>query len=188
MNPAAKLHQATDTLVTMAEVQGKLDHCCKNCTTPHCCDEPVSSDLNEVRYALELLTPEQIEGVKQRLRVWLDKVEPSGLLAEKEPNAMAWRNLKATCPLLVDGRCSVYARRPFGCRMHFAHKNPENCAMPARTHQKYAGFLDNIMAQLCAPYFMEAKRLTFDNLGVLLAEILLEKKIHSGSRQEIEVV
>lgn len=35
---------------------------------------------------------------------------------------------------------------------------------------------------------MEAERLTFDNLGVLLAEIVLDKKIPSGSRQEIQVV
>jgi Fe-S-cluster containining protein len=188
MNPVAKLHQVTDTLVTMAEAQGKLDHCCKNCTVANCCDEPVMTDLNELRYALELLTTEQIEGVKQRLRVWLDKIEPSSLLSEREPSAMQWRKLKATCPLLVDGRCSVYDRRPFGCRMHFAHRNPENCAMPARTHQKYAGFPDHIMAQICAPYFQSSKRLSFGNLGVLLAEILLNQTIPSGSRQEVEIV
>lgn len=187
MNPAAKLHQATDTLVAMAEAQGKLDHCCKGCTLAHCCMEAAYADSNEVAYALETPGLDK-EALKPRIRAWLDKVVPSGLLKEDMPDAIAWRKLNAPCPLLVDNRCSVYERRPFSCRMFYAHGKPENCAMPARISQKFAGFPIELHAQIAGPYFGSLKRFAMDNVGVLLAELVLNEKHTSGSRQEIEVV
>lgn len=187
MNPVTKLHQATDTMVAMAEASGKLDHCCKSCTLAHCCSEPAYLDADEVQHALE--TPGlDMEALKRRVQAWLDKVVPSGLLNQEMPDAIEWRKLNAPCPFLVDNRCSVYERRPFSCRMFFAHGKAENCAMPMRVKQKFAGFPIELDAQICGPYFASKKFIQMDNIGVLLAEILLDKKIKSGSRQEIEVV
>lgn len=187
MNPVAKLHQATDTLVTMAETQGKLDHCCKNCTLAHCCFEPAYSDSKEIQYALETPGLDR-DALKERVRDWLEKVLPSGLLKQDMPDAIEWRRLKAPCPFLVDNRCSVYERRPFSCRMFFAHGKPEHCAMPARIAQKFAGFPIQLHGQIAGPYFESLKRFTMDNIGVLLAELVLNEKHTSGSRQEVEVV
>jgi Fe-S-cluster containining protein len=35
------------------------------------------------------------------------------------------------CPLLSDGRCRIYASRPFGCRTYFCHRiAPEGAKLP----------------------------------------------------------
>lgn len=39
-----------------------------------------------------------------------------------------YSSLGLSCPLLTeDGRCSVYAARPFACRTHFVRSDPELC-------------------------------------------------------------
>lgn len=128
---------------------------------------------------LECLTPEQRSKVAEKTKEWVEKAKP--LLNENMPNGFAWRRLNNPCPFLEGNLCSVYDRRPMGCRTFFAHGNPDDCKMPAREHQKIAVYVDHQMASACAPYWVDEARVEMDHLGCFLADRLLGDRPESGS-------
>lgn len=140
-----------------------------------CCSEPVYAFSHEVKVVVAAIPQAERTGVEERLREWLNRVEPSGLLAEEQPSVHVWRKLRAPCPLLKDRLCLVYASRPGGCRMHHAHGPQSACEDDeARRKQIFAHSpeLDNEatrnMLQAGAGQVVLA-----GNFGVLLAAELL---------------
>jgi Fe-S-cluster containining protein len=180
MKEIAQQHAALDRFIAQvftAHPEAKpccLPGCCA------CCSEPVYASEAEVLHLLEYLTPEQTAEVKIKLPAWLAPTAP--LLPQNMPDAVAWRSLRAPCVLLKNGLCSVYPRRPMGCRVWFALKNPDQCELPHRRHQLYASFPTDRVAGTINELVFVNDRFILDHLGVLLAEKLLGLKIPSGSR------
>jgi len=184
-----------DYFITKSVEKAEQKPCCsKGCH--HCCDEVAYAEMREVDHIIAGMSPELKERAKERLRLWLVKVKP---MLEKEPgaegyiDAFEYRDLKITCPLLEDGLCSVYERRPMGCRLFMATGSPDNCAMPMRRKQTildvdYAAnekFWKGLMGQWT---FSQPGTYITDHLGVLLAERLLGEHPESTMRRIIEVV
>lgn len=102
-------------------------------------------------------------------------MEPSGLLEEHQPNAFAWRALRAPCPLLKDNLCLVYASRPGGCRMHHASGPRSACEDDeARREQIFVSSPE--LTNEATKNMVEAgagQVVLAGNFGVLLADQLL---------------
>jgi Fe-S-cluster containining protein len=154
---------------------------CHRCHACWCCYEPTYVDEREVDYMLEALTPEQIDEVTKSTAQWLQRALP--LLPQDQPSALVWRCLEAPCPFLKDGRCMVYARRPFSCRTFFALNDPDNCKMPARARQLFTKFGDVQIYKLSRPFILAADEVNLDHLGAFLARKLLQVEVQSGSKK-----
>lgn len=153
-----------------------------------CCYEPLYTDEAETDYALKSLTDDQIEALKPVLRTWLDKAKEQLVRPYNDKIAIAYRAANIPCPLLVDGKCSVYDRRPVGCRSHFALSHPENCAMPMRKHQKYAMFPHpNPLDVYLAEYAIQAGKTHMDHFGVHLANKVLGLKLRSAAHEVFDI-
>jgi len=165
---------------------GALQPCCKKGCS-HCCYEPAYTDRRMIDHIIAGLTPEQIEEVKAKLPAWLEKTAEARKV--DRPKAHDYRELNVACPLLKDGLCSAYDRRPLDCRIWFAIGNPDDCAMPARKHQKFAEYTDEVMAMLCRPWvestLVQEGEVIMDHIGVLLAERLLGMDIPSAARKHL---
>lgn len=165
---------------------GALQPCCKKGCS-HCCYEPAYTDRRVIDHIIAGMTPEQIEEVKAKLPAWLEKTAEARKV--ERPKAHDYRELNVACPLLKDGLCSVYDRRPLDCRIWFAIGNPEDCAMPARKHQKFTEYSDKAMAMLCGPWIQSTLvnegEIVMDHIGVLLAERLLGMDIPSAGRRHV---
>lgn len=136
---------------------------------------------------LEGLTPVEREIVRQRTVAWVKKARP--LLKEDMPNAFKWRLADIECPFLLNGLCSVYERRPIGCRVFYATGNPDDCKMPAREHQQvYNVSSRDIMRLMDGFFFAGQDRIEMDHLGCLLAERLLGGRPQSASQKIAELV
>jgi Fe-S-cluster containining protein len=187
MKEIAAEHATADRYIAKAFADNpSMTPCCRaGCSA--CCSEPLWASEAEVLHILEMLTPEQIEEIKLKLPAWLKATRP--LMDEKEcfgecsyNFSLAYRRLNAPCVLLKNNLCSVYPRRPFGCRTWFALKNPEHCQLPDREHQQFAYFTDDLFRAVGSMTFVN-DRLVLDHLGILLAEKLLGLTCPSASRQ-----
>jgi Fe-S-cluster containining protein len=148
-----------------------------------CCSEAVYASEAEVAHIVEILTPAQTIEVMGKLNEWLARTKP--LMNQPMPDAIKYRRLNAPCVLLQNGLCSVYERRPFGCRVWFALKNPSDCDLPQREHQKYADFMPGVAIATGIPVGLNGK-VMFDHLGALLAEKLLGLKFATASRRTVD--
>jgi Fe-S-cluster containining protein len=195
MNPIKKSHRIFDDY--LHRMKRRLFHegtplvitCHKGCFS--CCKEPVYTTLAEAEYIAQHLadnaSPEQLEMVKKRLRVWLDKVISSGILKRSKQHVLAWRALNAWCPLLKDGKCSVYQQRPIGCRAHNAIGKASLCdAEETRMRQKYVNSPEIIQEAFNAVY-AEEDSVEFDHLGLLLAKILLGEEHASADNLKVNL-
>lgn len=156
--------------------------CTKGCHA--CCSELVIASNAEVDYILESLSEVDKAIIAAKLPEWIEKVKP--LLNQnciEEKLALSYRLLNAPCVFLKDGLCSVYERRPMGCRVYFAYSNPENCEGPEREHQMFAKFPDKLFEHVGMPATVNGY-IVLEHLGLLLAERLLGVKLKSGSREE----
>lgn len=180
MNPVSKQHAACDAFISrvFAQPQNPKPCCFKGCSA--CCSEALYASEAEADFILAGMTAAQKAQAVSRLDDWIAKVRP--ILPEHMPDAMSYRRLQAPCPLLVDGLCSVYQRRPFGCRQFYALGNPKDCDLPAREHQKFAAFSDDLFRSIGPPVTVNGA-LVLDHLGVWLAQKILGLKLFSASRQ-----
>lgn len=102
---------------------------CATCTAPGCCSQKVVMPFHEALPIARVLkregrdTPE----LRERLSAQADVMERT--------TRKAWLGAARACELLVDGRCSVYAARPFACRTYFAISPPENCQPAAENNR-----------------------------------------------------
>lgn len=182
MHPS-ELHKKADAFFSeVFRRNPAAKHCCEGCRLAHCCYEPAYADTHEIKHAVDLLSEEQREQVKQRLPDWLAKVQP--LLATEMPGALPYRRLQAPCPLLnlETNECMAYDRRPFGCRSFFARENPEHCALEHRERQQYGEFPGSY--NVLAEYFFSHQTLEMDHIGALLIEALTGTSCETESRKK----
>ena len=92
----------------------------------HCCSTAVDVQAHEVFFAAEHIqvnfSPADLAGVVERTSV--HRAQRLGLGTDERTQ------LKIPCPLLRDGRCSIYAGRPEACRAHHSNDAPA-CAAHA---------------------------------------------------------
>lgn len=146
--------------------------CSKGCFA--CCKEPCWASKDEVEYAVDSVPEAELEGVKERTREWLDRVQKSGLDRVSEPNVFQWRAVNAWCPLLKDGQCTVYKRRPLACRGHMATGPRINCEDDGlRKEQRFVQVPQ--LQSIAYKHLFDTKVpiYTSDHVGMLLAQQLL---------------
>jgi Fe-S-cluster containining protein len=183
MSTAAENHRRVDWFIQSTfAANPDTPHCCRaGCHT--CCSEAVYASQAEINHIVESLSTQQVEQLKPRLVDWLARTEE--LRKEPYPKVDKYLGSNIPCPLLQGGLCSVYERRPFGCRVWFAFGDPQNCRLPMRHHQGLAQFSNALFEAMGLPAIVNG-RLILDHLGVLLAERLLGLDIPSASRDDVD--
>jgi Fe-S-cluster containining protein len=153
-----------------------------------CCKEPVYCFKKEAINTLHKLNGEVLKRIKQRTREWAKRFIDSGLATNDEPPVVDYRKHNMWCPLLENGQCVVYDRRPAACRLHLAVGPLERCINDdARKEQLFASDpkatirIQVDVASHCQPAQM-------DHLGVWLADLLLGQKIKTASRMDVSDV
>lgn len=108
------LHQLMET--SRASCRPGCSHCCYQLT-------PVLwvEALNMAR-AVRALPTERQRQIEAACQVQLRLLER----ISTNPHAR-WQKLMVACPMLENGRCSVYGSRPLGCRGHAVSSDPANC-------------------------------------------------------------
>lgn len=161
---------------------------CKGMGCCACCREPVYCSDAEVEYLVSALTPEQKVVVTARLKESLAKFRAAGMFDYDLPPVMKWLELNIQCPLLEDGACMVYERRPISCRSHSAVGNPDDCTN-SRENQHYP--LSKEHSAMCGKmivmfHLADEKSFTQDNLLALLEKELLGTYTPTASAQQIQ--
>lgn len=162
---------------------GRAPSCGAGCFA--CCYEAVYCDRLEAEHILSTLTAEQKEALKPALREWMDRFFASGLDRQEMPKIWDYLPLRLRCPLLgPDGLCTVYADRPFSCRVHTAVGPRELCHDQAkRPQQRFAE-----ARQLTCAAALEIGRVTnhavLDHLCIHLANLLLGDTRQTKARTE----
>lgn len=178
--------QIVPKLMEAIALAGLATTCGKGCF--HCCREAVEACKGEAEYALEGLSPEARAAVAERTRRWLTIVKASGGLTEPRSAMYAtrWREMKAWCPFLENGECSVYERRPVACRTFYALNDPKFCEPDGRPQQRFATSIETA-GYTTAALLEDQGWVAHDHLGLWLAEILLGKSVRSARAQEMRV-
>ncbi len=117
----AKLDEAlAASLASFAQVPTR---CGPGCDA--CCHYPVQASLAEVYTIYRELPPGGMARVHAYRDVFLARYEERGAPKDDEEAALlAWG---LPCPLLVDGKCSVYDLRPIACRACHSFSDPRLC-------------------------------------------------------------
>lgn len=185
-------HTAIDLFlgIAISNAPPELKRCCDRCTNPHCCSEAAYCDGAEVDGMIEALTPEQKVNVEAAARRWKEVFSQSRLIDEEQPSAFAYRMLNLPCPFLINDRCSAYEHRPADCRMFMALGDPNDCAMPARIHQKMVDFPHpNPFDLTMQEFFSTQSVLELDHIGAhLVRKLLIDPEFTTGSHRRVEVV
>lgn len=156
--------------------------CAKGCHA--CCSEAIYVLADEAKLVLKSIPPEELPGVVERTRVWVERAEATGMLKVNTPHVFAYRQAKLLCPLLKDGLCLVYKDRPLGCRGHLAIDDPALCHDDhKRLEQRFVnGYV--FINQARDTMVKGSKRpVVGDHLGVFLARKLLG--IETSSKSEL---
>jgi len=105
---------------------------CINCRKPACCKQRVLAYDKEVMNIAEAVTelePSTRRRVINQVQKWF--LDFSRLSKEEQLDPETPWNKDMYCPLLVDGKCSVYEDRPLACRGHYAlEENEDKCNDP----------------------------------------------------------
>lgn len=91
-----------------AEACGRNCACGSDC--PHCCKQPIPLTPAELLLIAEFVKKEMPADIRRR---WQEALQAVG----DDP-------LKAPCPFLIDGSCSVYPVRPIACRRFLISGKP----------------------------------------------------------------
>lgn len=160
-----------------------LKPCCsKGCST--CCSEALMSNKSEVEYILEGYPEEKLPELKRRTEEWFENFKPFQHAEVRDGiiNGFAYLEKDIKCPFLEGNLCSVYERRPVGCRVYMAQGNPENCKMPNRFNQLIADYdfshprwtrLFHSMAISTGEFYM-------DHMGIHLYNLLFNTNIETS--------
>ena len=118
-----------NSLLSYAKRQGVNIDCKKGCEW--CCHQAIFAISHEVHfltdYMADYFSGDQIKTVLQKAKDKNDQVKKLG--------TEDILNVKSPCPLLNDGKCSVYEARPMACRIYLSqnlssciefYKHPEN--------------------------------------------------------------
>lgn len=191
MTPLSDLYKFVDDTVAhaLAEVlarEGTTPPCRKGCF--HCCREPAYCSRRAVDYMLESLSPDQRAAVETRTRVWLTQFQQGGFESQKQPSAFTYRGKYLWCPLLENGACLAYERRPEACRTFIAKSDPDACRDDIkRVSQKFMGIpgLIDVFMRREINGLGDGEELCMDHIGILLAEALFGYDQPSAARIRI---
>jgi Fe-S-cluster containining protein len=160
--------------------QGLKFSCSAGCF--HCCKEPAYVSNFEAREVVRHIRSENMPEVILSTKEWAQKFESRpDLTAEREPHVTPWRSADLWCPLLKDGKCSVYAHRPIACRGHCALGPAELCASDATRTQQTFAMAPQVIQRATIPLLEHYDELEFNHLGCFLSEMLLGKKINTAA-------
>lgn len=121
---------ANRVLARLETEDGIVPSCRPGCCA--CCKQHILVTVVEARALAEYIrlvfTPAGIRALKKRTRRWIDwdRRRLQRMAAEVRLQEGAASRHPA-CPLLTDGRCSVYPMRPITCRTHFVSSPPRYC-------------------------------------------------------------
>ena len=151
--------------------------CCKGCGI--CCSLRVDVFAHEVflmaHYIRSHFSAEETADLLVRLAAHSAEVTPL------TPFEHATRNVR--CPMLVQGRCTVYAARPHSCRRHhsqdlatcqFTFDHPTDLESPAAHDRELFRSLTEAMQQNIEVYFELGFDTTIYELGTALNEALTD--------------
>ena len=124
-------------------------------------------------HALSGLSSKELARVKQLVNSWIRAFWKSGIQDEREPSVFKYRTFNLWCPLLKDGQCTVYDRRPTACRMHVAIDDAHKCEDDKlREHQIFAVIpeLQNFVFEKSLHDMKDGESDYYDHFGVMLYE------------------
>lgn len=110
----------------------------------HCCRYHILTNRAEVhtlvQYLKRELNVEQMSDLRQRTQRWheWDSTRPGRYPDTEEREQGDPSQYDHSCPLLVNGKCSVYAVRPAVCRSHYVISDAQLCSSandPSSTEQ-----------------------------------------------------
>lgn len=149
--------------------------CCEGCGV--CCSLRVDVFAHEVfliaHHIRSRFSSQEITSLMTRLAAHSEVVTPL------TPFEHATRNVR--CPLLIDGRCTIYAARPHSCRRHhsqdlatcqFTFDHPLDLESPAAHDRDLFRALTEAMQQNIDVYFHLGFDTTIYELGTALNEAL----------------
>ena len=110
--------------------------CKKGCFA--CCFQPIEIFTFEKPilegFIKNQMNEEQRNSISERTVLWLDFFNKNTSNIEPLSPHEAFVNFRSKaeripfpCPLLIDGKCSVYKARPLGCRTHSVNDDKKNC-------------------------------------------------------------
>lgn len=111
--------------------EGIVPSCKKGCC--HCCRHHILTDIAEVhtlaQYVKREFSEDQISELRIRTHQWhaWDNSRPGRTPLARVNEQVDLSNYVRTCPLLVEGACSVYPVRPVVCRAHLVSSHPQLC-------------------------------------------------------------
>jgi Fe-S-cluster containining protein len=165
--------------VQTIEATGARLACCAGCSL--CCWLRVDVHAHEVfliaHYIRTHFSAEERGELMARLKEHSEKVLPL------TPFGHATQNV--VCPLLVDGKCSVYAVRPMACRRQhsvdvraceYTFANPTDLEFPSAHVKTLFQTLTQAMSEAVAVYARLGLDTTIYELGTALEEALLDEK------------
>lgn len=151
--------------------------CCEGCGI--CCSLRVDVFAHEVfllaRHIGRQFSAGEIEALLARLEMHAQEVLPM------TPFEHATTNVR--CPLLAEGRCTVYAARPHSCRRHhsqdlatcqYTYDHPTDLESPAAHDRELYRALTGAMQQNIDVYFQLGYDTTIYELGTALREALVD--------------
>ena len=99
----------------------------------HCCfDNPHGVSAIEVERIVTKIHAHQKKRIEMYFQDWNQLPQEDSRLRQQ-----VWKKKCKPCPLLEDGKCSVYDVRPLACRSFFSIHNPEWCHPLHPNYQKH---------------------------------------------------
>lgn len=175
-------------LAVVARGQGAPFACRAGCAW--CCAEPVYAIRAEAELAADrvrAMPPAERARIEAAVYDSALRFLASPLARQEQPDVVAYRRLRLVCPLLgPDNRCTVYADRPMGCRMHLARKPAEPfCADDeARRSQQFVA--SGMYAWPAVASVALNDEGSYDHFLVLLANALGGTAWTTGAFQRVE--
>lgn len=149
--------------------------CSKGCSA--CCEELVHVSELEARLIVESLTDAQKQDIRQRVLHWMDQIGDRLDDEDSDPDGLEYRSWRIPCPLLINGVCSVYDKRPIPCRSTMTNGPRRACEdLALRPTQRFvvipelkSAIVDRLLQAHAAAGYTELK---FGHLGMMLADHL----------------
>ncbi len=100
----------------------------------HCCRHLIPANIAEahalVQYVRREFSAGQIDALRMRTQQWheWDHSRPGrhpSAIIDEQADVPGYEH---SCPMLVDGKCSVYPVRPLVCRTHYVSSPPLSCS------------------------------------------------------------
>jgi Fe-S-cluster containining protein len=171
-----KYHVKADAYVELALSKARdlgIPVACTHCTKPACCKQQIRAYDREVYHIAAVIQHDLPAPLRETVtkQVWRWANWFSRLKLEDQVDQAYSFKKDVYCPLLVDGKCSVYDARPLVCRGHIVlEEDEEPCNNPEAVNVRTV----NTLAIHEPPLRQESGVYV---LGVALATLLTKGKV-----------